>query len=229
MKRILSVIASVFIAVSAFAQILPNNSTQDLHNAVDKAGSALSGKNTALMCGGSDGTSVRFLSVDTSGRLSVGGAVANDAVMAGNPVAAGALAVSAFQTSVGTGDMVRLTASLDGKLVIEPYSISQASVSGAIGPIAAATNTSLIATQGATNRTYVSNLIVVNDSATLNTVTITDGSGGATIFQARMLANSYISITFPKPLRFSLNTAVFVNTSAVSSVWVSAAGYYSPN
>jgi hypothetical protein len=161
----------------------------------------------------------------------VAGTVAHDAADSGNPVKVGGVARSTNPTAVADGDRVNFYADLFGKQVVLPYSIPESLTRGSAGPITTTTSTSVIAAGGAGLRNYVTAVMVTNSHATVGTlVTITDGSGGATLWHgyAGPIGGGF-AIAFSSALRGTAATAIHaVCGTTGASVYVSAAGYLAP-
>lgn len=158
------------------------------------------------------------------GRLEDAAFGAGDAVMMAGGVNNRSL--TAFNAT--NGDVTPMAVDDHGRTLTAPYTDVSRYVYGNIS-VTAATNTSLIAAAGASTRNYVTNLSISNTGATTSLITITDGSGGATLWQSIAPAGSGSNITFTIPIRTSANTALFVTTgSASTTMYVSAAGFTGP-
>jgi hypothetical protein len=85
----------------------------------------------------------------------------------------------------------------------------------------------VIAAQGAGVKIKLKSLLVTNGSEDTGTfVNITDGSGGTVLFSGYAVYGGGFSITFPTPLEFTANTAVYaVCVTTGAAVRVSAVGY----
>jgi hypothetical protein len=140
--------------------------------------------------------------------VTVQGATSHDSAVVGNPISVGAVALSASQTAVNTGDIVRLTADLTGKQIVLPYSIPENFI---VGTTANMTNTAdvvVVATQSSGIRTFVNHLSILNSSAVGTWVNIKDGS---TVIYTTYAASGGggVSLTLPTPLRGSAATALW--------------------
>jgi hypothetical protein len=179
---------------------------------------------TALGAGGG-------LKVDGSGTtLPVGGTVATNVAITGNPLNLGAQAVSSENAAVTAGRQVQLVADLVGKTIVLPYANPENFVSGAITTaMTGTTTTSLLAAPAAGLRNYITQITVSNAHATVGTdVIIQDGSGGTTLYTIPAAAvYGGAVITFPTPLRQPTTaTAIFcANVITGASTKVSASGY----
>jgi len=147
----------------------------------------------------------------------------------GAMVMAGAVnnrSLTAFNAT--NGDATPTAVDDHGRVLTAAYADVSRYVYGNIS-VTTATNTSLIAAAGASTRNYVTNISISNTGATTSLITITDGSGGATLWQSIAPAGSGSNITFTIPIRTSANTALFVTTgSASTTMYISAAGFTGP-
>jgi hypothetical protein len=168
-----------------------------------------------------DGTdNVPFVPVHT-----VYGNVAHDIADTGNPVKVGGVARSTDPSVVASGDRADLMTDLIGRLVVSPYSIPENIVSGVTAAITGTADTAVIAAQGAGVRIYVTQMVILNTSATATLVNIKDGT--TTIYTVNAPATTgQIQLTFPVPLRLTANTALNVACgTTAANVIVSASGY----
>jgi hypothetical protein len=168
-----------------------------------------------------DGTNeVPFVPVHT-----VYGNVAHDIADTGNPVKVGGVARSTNPSVVASGDRSDLMTDLIGRLVVSPYSIPENIVSGVTAAITGTADTAVIAAQGAGVRIYVTQMVILNTSATATLVNIKDGT--TTIYTVNAPATSgQIALTFPVPLRLTANNALNVACgTTAANVIVSASGY----
>lgn len=159
-----------------------------------------------------------------------GGGVAHDGADSGNPVKVGMKAGTADITAVANNDRTDMRADTLGHQVVRPYALHENLVSGATAAITTTSSTSVIAAAGAGVRNYITSVLVTNSHATVGTlVTITDGSGGTTLYAGYAApVGGGFSVTFPTPLRGGANTAVHaVCGTTGSNVYVSASGYKS--
>ena len=170
------------------------------------------------------------VAVHPSSIAPVGGTVAHDAVISGNPVRIGARAVTADYTAVATGDAADLKATTVGALVVQPYNIPELSwqyATAIASPITGTTATAMKAAAAAGIRNYLTSFTAYNNSATASIITIQDGS--TVIYTDYLPANGVIRKEFPVPLRGTAATAlnVVLNTNATST-FVSANGFTAP-
>jgi hypothetical protein len=168
-----------------------------------------------------DGTNeVPFVPVHT-----VYGNVAHDIADTGNPVKVGGVARSTDPSVVASGDRTHFLTDLIGRLVVSPYSIPENTLSGVTSAITNTSDTAVIAAQGAGVRIYVTQMVILNTSATATLVNIKDGT--TTIYTVNAPATSgQIALTFPVPLRLTANNALNVACgTTAANVIVSASGY----
>ncbi len=160
-----------------------------------------------------------------------GGGVAHDGVDSGNPHKIGAKATASIlgATPVAAADRTDLYAGLDGVLINRPHS----SLEDIISEVKTNTDGSSTAMTGgfaatASQRIYLTSLIIANSSSTNITVDIRDGSGGSVLATFPVPANGGCIHAFPVPLRFSANTAAaFDPSAAASTVSVTMVGFKS--
>ena len=165
----------------------------------------------------------------TSAVFAVWGDVAHDAADSGNPLKTGGKAVSAEPAAVADGDRVHFVADLCGRQIVAPYCNPENIVTGYnSSAITDTTSTQIVAAQGAGVRFYCTSITVTNADADTGTlVQITDGSGGAVLWQGYAREDGGgATITFPTPIRTSANTALHAacGTSG-ATVYVAASGY----
>ena len=161
------------------------------------------------------------ITVDNGGTFAVqsAGAVAHDAADSGNPVKMGGKASSALSavTLVADADRTDLYAGLDGVQIVRQNSVLEDIVSG-VAAVTDGSSTSVIAAQGASIRTYVTDVIIANSSATAVTVDLRDGAAGSVKATFPVPANtSGVVFSFRTPLKFTANTAVCADPSAAAS------------
>jgi len=158
------------------------------------------------------------------------GDAAHDAAVAGNPVLVGAEARSTDGTAVGSGDAVRILATLLGKQVVQPHALPGATWSYAAGS-GGITNTTAVTikTAGAAGvRNYITALQVVNSHATVSTeFSIRDGASGTVLWRQNLVAaGGGLSVTFPTPIRGSAATLLEVVCGTTgAAVYFNAQGY----
>ena len=103
---------------------------------------------------------------------------------------------------------------------------SEDMVSGVTGTISDTTPVEVIGAQGAGVSIFVTAIMVTNSSATKTFVNITDGNGGEAKWTGNAPEDGGFSCSLVTPLKFSPNTAVYVECEDSSaSVRVSLAGY----
>ena len=187
--------------------------------------STLDGKVTACNTGAvvlSSGTVTTVTTLTGSG-------VAHDAVDSGNPHKIGARATASVLggTPVAAADRTDLFAGTDGVLIGRPHT----SLEDIISEQKTNTDGSSTAMTGAfaataSQRIYLTSLIICNSSATNITVDIRDGSAGSVLATFPVPAGGGCIHAFPVPLRFSANTALaFDGSAAATTLTVSAVGF----
>jgi hypothetical protein len=137
----------------------------------------------------------------------------------------GARAASAAPTPVTDGQMVALTAGLEGKLVILPFSVKESMVRGTASQTGT-TPTTLIGAQGSGVKLYITGVQCKNTSATGTFVTLNDsettGSGTILIVPAGGGDNE----VYQTPLVVAANTALtFTPSVGQSTIYCNAQGY----
>jgi hypothetical protein len=159
-----------------------------------------------------------------------GSGVAHDGADYGNPHKIGAKAKSSLSaiTLVSADDRTDLFADLDGIQVTRPHCHLGDIVSG-VAAITDGSSTSVIASQGAGVKTYITSVVIANTSATAVTVDIRDGAAGTVKLTLPVPADTAgVVFSLPVPLPFSAATAVCADPSAAAStVTVSLVGFRS--
>ena len=160
--------------------------------------------------------------------LNVQGPAAHDAVVSGNPVRIAGRALSAAYSTVATGDIADLVATLQGVLVTRPWQIPELewSYASASGGIVNTTDVVLAAAAGAGLRRYITSMQLKNISATATEVVLKDGS--TVIWRGHASASMATNeeIIFSNPLRTSANAALNVACiTTAAAVYVNAQGY----
>lgn len=159
-----------------------------------------------------------------------GGGVAHDSADSGNPVKVGARATTSLAglTLVANADRTDMFAGVDGVQITRPHCNLEDIVSG-VQAITYGSSTSVIASQGAGVKTYITTVIIANTSATAVTVDLRDGTGGTVKATFPVPANtSGVVCNLPIPLPFSAATAVAADPSAAAStVTVTLIGFKS--
>jgi hypothetical protein len=155
--------------------------------------------------------------------VAIEGDVAHSDVDTGNgsKISAVATATLAGATLVSAADRTDLYAGIDGVLITRPYCNLEDIISGVSSSITDGSSTSVIASQGAGVKSYITTCIISNDSDTNVTVDIRDGAAGtvkATIPVPAVTSgiDGFVH-SFPVPLAFSAATAVCADPSAATS------------
>lgn len=158
----------------------------------------------------------------------VGGAVADDVAVAGNPIGIGGLATTSIvgQTPATTARRIAFVGGADRVQITRPYSNLEDRVSGVVG-ITDGSSTSLVAAQGAGVRFCATSVFISNSSATNVTVDLRDGTAGSVIATLAAPANFLGSnVTLPVPLCTTANTALAADPSAAATtVTTTAIGF----
>ena len=160
-----------------------------------------------------------------------GSGIAHDAVDSGNPHKIGARATASVLggTPVAAADRTDILAGTDGVPFVRPHT----SLEDIISEVKTNTDGSSTAMTGAfaataSQRIYLTSLIICNSSATNITVDIRDGSAGSVIATFPVPAGGGCIHAFPVPLRFSANTALaFDGSAAATTLTVSCVGFKS--
>ena len=160
-----------------------------------------------------------------------GGGVAHGGADSGNPLKIGVKATASVkgETPVDAADRTDLYAGTDGVLMTRPHS----SLEDIISEIKTNTDGASTAMTGAfaataSQRIYLTTLIIANSSASNITVDIRDGSAGSVLITVPVPATGGAVINFPVPLRFSANTAAaFDGSAAATTLSVSMIGFKS--
>jgi hypothetical protein len=176
------------------------------------------------------GTVTTCSTVTTVGTLT-GGGIAHDSADSGNPVKIGVKATASVLggTPVTAADRTDLFAGLDGVLIERPHT----SLEDIISEVKTNTDGASTAMTGgfaatASQRIYLTSLIIANSSATNITVDIRDGSAGSVLATFPVPANGGCIHAFPVPLRFSSNTAAaFDGSAAATTLSVTMVGFKS--
>ena len=171
--------------------------------------------------------------VDSEGKLWVAsvstGNVANDAADSGNPVKIGAHASNSIETEtqVANSDRVDIKADLNGVLLGRPHTtleeIISERVSNTDGASTAFTN---FAAGGSGVHNYVTDITVLNTSATDGYVDIRDGTAGSILWTLPLPAGGGATHSFTLPLKGGDNTALAYDVSAaLTTVYISVNGF----
>jgi hypothetical protein len=132
-------------------------------------------------------------------------------------------------TLVADGDRTDLFAGIDGVLITRPHCNLEDIVTVTPVEITDGSSTSIIASQGAGVKFYLTSVSISNTSATAVEVDLRDGAAGAVKWTFPVPANtSGVVYSFPVPLGFSAATAMCADPSAAAStITVSAVGFKS--
>ena len=139
-----------------------------------------------------------------------------------------------FNASAADGDYAHINVDLDGRTAVNPWGADTSEFFDVCATATATTADVQLKAAVASNRIYISSIDCKNSSATTATnLDFKDGSGlRATGGIAQMATTSpgSFSVTFPKPLRGTINTDFnFATTVSVSSVACCAHGFISGN
>lgn len=169
------------------------------------------------------GTNGTTIASPTNGLdVTVRGAAASGATVAGNPLLNGCRAATTAPTAVTDGQAVAMECGVEGRLVTAPYAIKDIQVRGSTGAITNTTQTSIIASAGGSLRNYITAIQCANSGATTSILTFTDDATTVLINPA----GGGGSWTFPVPLRTAAATAFQVTPgSSSSSQYCSAQGF----
>jgi hypothetical protein len=162
-----------------------------------------------------------------TGTFTTGGDTAHDAADSGNPVKIGAKAESDIDsiTLAADGDRTDLYAGRDGVLVTRPDSPLENLVTGTANATGTA-NTSTIGAQGASVKTYLTDILVTNASATDTEVIIKDGTTEKIRLTAPANGGGHVSLH--SPIAGTANTAwQFASVDAVTTMYVTMSGFTS--
>lgn len=156
------------------------------------------------------------------------GDVAHDAADSGNPVKAGAKASTSIAglTLVADADRTDLFAGVDGVQIVRPHCNLEDIVSS-VATCTAGANTSIIASQGAGVKFYLTSVIIRNGGAANGNCLITDGSGGTTKLDIPFPASTGAIYNPPVPIPFSAATAVYADPSGSDDIIVTIVGFKS--
>jgi hypothetical protein len=153
---------------------------------------------------------------------------AHDAADTGDPLKIGFKATAALSglTPVAEGDRTNGFADLDGAMFVRSAALGD-TLSG-VAAITDGSSTSIIAAQGAGIKTYITDIIVANSSASFVTVDIRDGAAGTVKATVPAPATSGVVHRFATPIPFTANTAVCADPSAsASTITVTLLGFKS--
>jgi hypothetical protein len=146
-----------------------------------------------------------------------------------------ALARTSEPTAVSNGASVFALADIFGRQVIAPYSLAELTWQSC-GTATGVTSDVAIRAATASQRSYVTSITCKNSSTTVGpTLDFKDGAniiavGGIAATSATGLLTGTFGVTFPVPLRGSVNTAFnFATNTATTSVVCCANGYTAGN
>ena len=180
----------------------------------------------------SSGTLTTCSTVTTLSTLT-GGGVAHDGADSGNPVKIGVKATASVlgATPVAAADRTDLFAGTDGVLIQRPHT----SLEDIISERTTNTDGASTAMTGAfaataSQRIYLTSLILCNSSASNCTVDIRDGAAGSVLLTVPVPAGGGVVFNPPVPLRFSANTALAYDASAATTtLTITCLGFKSKN
>lgn len=174
---------------------------------------------------------VTTVSTVTTVTTLTGGGVAHDGADSGNPHKIGAKATASVlgATPVAAADRTDLFAGTDGVIIERPHTSLEDIISEQkTNTDGASTAMTSAFAATASQRIYLTTLILANSSASNITVDIRDGSAGAVLITVPVPATGGAVLNFPVPLRFSSNTAAaFDGSAAASTLSVSMIGFKS--
>lgn len=184
------------------------------------AGTNLNTSALALESGGNLAAAAASLSIiddwdDGSDRAKIVGAVAHDAVVAGNPVLQGIEARTSRQTAVANGDLTRINGDVYGRAFNIVPAVTQTSSNGTA--ITTATNTSAVAAPSAGNHLRIYRLWAQNSSATGTWLYWTEGSGGTKKYPMYLAQNQALTIRLNGEWELPTATALFINTATAGA------------
>ncbi len=218
---------------SALRVTIANNSTGVL--SVDDNGGSLSiddGGNTITVDGtvtANAGTGTMTVDLGANNDVTVSGENAHDGTTLGNPVLGGARATNSVEgiTQVANADLTHIAADLNGVQLSRPHTTLEEIISERISNTnGTSTNFSTFNAGGAGIHNYVTDITVLNTSATDGYVDIRDGSAGSVLWTLPLPANGGATHSFTLPLRSSANTAVAYDVSAaLTTVYISMNGF----
>jgi hypothetical protein len=186
---------------------------------------------TAIAAGGGVEAAALRVTVasDSTGLISVAGAVAHAATDSGKPLKLGAKAEASVTSTANVSDGQRtdLYADLDGILLTKPFvpygDIKVERVTDTAG------NSTAFTTFGATasQRNYITTITVYNSSTTQGFLDLRDGTAGSVLYTIPLPALGGATINFPVPLRQpTANTALAYDVSAaITTAYISVVGF----
>ena len=157
------------------------------------------------------------------------GNVAHDAVDSGNPVKAGGKAVNFDGTVPGTAvaenDRVNFIADVYGRQFIETAHPNCWDISADYA--VAQTNTSIKASPGAGLRLYITDILISN-GATAGNITLLDGAGGTVKWDIYPAINGGCVSNLKTPIKLTVNTALCITSTTVTTHSVTICGFIAP-
>jgi len=196
-------------------------------------GQSVAGQGIGVLLAGATAASTPIGQVQAVGPVAHDGARGTTA-----PVINAARAITANYTSVATGDVADLIATLQGVLITRPWQIPEQEWSYTTGASAGFTTNgphTIAAAAGAGLRRYVTAMQIqgVTGGFASTRVTLRDGTSGAFLFAIELAINAVepmYMIEFPNPLRTTANTALTLSLSSGSGieVVVNIQGYTAP-
>lgn len=163
-------------------------------------------------------------SVIGTNSVTIQGATAHDSAVVGNPLLNGFYAISAEQTAVADGDVVRVVADLTGKAIVLPYANPENYLVGTTAAITGTGDTAIVVSQATGVRTYITHLTITNSSSAGTWVNLKDGS--TVIYTAYAASGGGgVAATFPVPLKGTAATQMYITCEATAAVRASVVGY----
>ena len=185
------------------------------------AGAAAIGNITAITSALPAGTNSIGNIASITNTVAVGGVAANGVSVSGNPVLTAGRAQSSEATPVGNGQVATMAMDLAGKMINMPYANKENMVRGNV-TVGNTTPATIIASQGAGNKTYVTSIQIGNTGNTTVMVQLNDSAASNFIAPAGGGSN----VQFPVPLVTAVNTALQATLSGnTTSVYINAQGF----
>lgn len=159
----------------------------------------------------------------------VGSSIAHDDSDSGNPHKIGTKAQTSLadNTLVADNDRSNAFSDLDG-VILSGRKVPLADIVRGLAAITDGSSTSVIASQGAGVKTYITDVIIANSSSSNVTVDLRDGTGGSVLATFPAPANGGVVHRLESPIPFSAATAVAADPSAAAStVTVTLLGFKS--
>jgi len=153
------------------------------------------------------------------GTLTIGGVVAHDAVLSGNPVRTGGRALTANYAAVATGDAADYVTTLVGSQIVKPYSIPEAEFS-TTDSITNTTTATVVRALLASNKAYVTGMTLAHAAHSaageIQIRTTPVASASATIASN--------TLVLPSTYNWRVGDMVYVTASTVTGL--TAGNYY---